>query len=78
MKSFIVSLGIIFLAFSNNVYAETKPVPKVNCELKKNQKKIECKEAPKSNVKVEIKKPEKVTRKAPKSVQKKAEEKLKE
>ena len=43
----------------------------MDCKQKKNQKRIECKEAPKSNVKAAVKKPEKV-RKAPASVQKKA------
>jgi hypothetical protein len=69
MKSLIIASMI---AFTPMAFAAGKPAPKVDCTQKKNATKIECKEAPKSDVKPEIKKPEKV-RKAPTSVQKKAE-----
>lgn len=64
------------IAFSSDAIAASpgKPVPKVDCTKKANAKKIECKEAPKSDVKPEVKKPPKVDRKAPASVQKKAAE----
>ena len=69
--------GVVFgaMVFAGNTHAAaTKPVAKIDCSQKKNQKKLECKEAPKSNVKPAVKKPEKVERKAPKSVQQKAAE----
>lgn len=68
----IVLLSSIF--YMSPALASGKPAPKVDCTQKKNAKKLECKEAPKSNVKVEVKKPAKVDRKAPKSVQQKAEQ----
>ena len=70
-------VGVVFgaMVFSGNTYAaDAKKPAKVDCSQKKNQKKLECKEAPKSNVKPAVKKPEKVERKAPKSVQQKAAE----
>lgn len=70
-------MGVLFttLIFAGNSHAAAnKPVAKIDCSQKKNQKKLECKEAPKSDVKPAIKKPEKVERKAPKSVQQKAAE----
>lgn len=72
MKSLIVATLIAFtpVAFA----AASKPAPKVDCSVKKNANKLECKKAPTSKVKPDVKKPAKVERKAPKSVQKKAEE----
>ena len=71
------ALVIFFTALSvwvSPAFASGKPAPKVDCSVKKNANKIECKKAPTSNVKAAVKKPEKVDRKAPKSVQKKAEQ----
>jgi hypothetical protein len=61
-------------AFAVDAIAAGKPAPKVDCTKKANAKKIECKEAPKSDVKPPVKKPPKVERKAPPAVQKKAAE----
>jgi hypothetical protein len=69
------ALAIFFTALAISVspaLSAGKPAPKVDCTKKANAKKIECKEAPKSDVKPPVKKPEKVDRKAPASVQKKA------
>ena len=71
MKSLIIATMI---AFTTTVFAAGGTAPKVDCTQKKNANKIECKKAPTSDVKVEVKKPEKVDRKAPKSVQQKAEQ----
>lgn len=67
------------LAFSTAfVYAaDSKPVPKVDCTVKKNANKPQCQKAPESKVKPAIKAPPKVDRKAPASVQKKAAENVK-
>jgi hypothetical protein len=76
MKKLIlaITVGIFTVACQ----AETKSVNGFDCTLKKNEKRIQCVEAPKSDVekKAKVKKPEKV-RKAPASVQKKAEENTK-
>lgn len=73
MKTLIIFLTALGLSISP-AFAAGPAAPKVDCSLKKNAKKIECKEAPKSDVKPEVKKPPKVDRKAPASVQKKAAE----
>jgi hypothetical protein len=65
--------GAAFATDAAYAAGASKPAPKVDCSLKKNAKKIECKEAPKSDVKPKIKAPPKVDRKAPASVQKKAD-----
>lgn len=73
-----VLIAVILVTCSNAVFAAAaKPVPTIDCSNKKNVKKIQCVEAPKSDVekKAVVKKPEKV-RKAPTSVQKKAQENL--
>ena len=71
MLKYILAL---FIAVSLPSFAaSTKPPIKTDCSLKKNAGKIECKSAPKSSVKPDIKKPPKVTRKAPDSVKKKAD-----
>lgn len=75
----MIALGAFIAAFSalviaSSVNAAGPAAPKVDCTKKTNAKKIECKEAPKSDVKPAVKKPEKVDRKAPASVQKKAKE----
>lgn len=76
MKAIAIFLTAMALSVSPAVFsAAAKPAPKVDCTQKKNAKKLECKEAPKSNIKPAVKKPEKVDRKAPKSVQQKAQEK---
>lgn len=65
---------LLFAPLSKGAFAAGKPAPKVDCTKKANASKIECKEAPKSDVKPEVKKPPKVERKAPPAVQKKAAE----
>lgn len=78
MLKFLVAINFVIWSFVgyqvNAIAAETTTAPKFDCTQKKNEKRIQCKEAPKSKVKPEIKKPDKVTRKAPSSVKKKAEE----
>ena len=71
MKSLILAFMVAFMPTAFSATTAT-PAPKIDCTQKKNAKKLECKEAPKSDVKAAVKKPEKV-RKAPTSVQKKAE-----
>lgn len=78
MSRVIILFLSFFLAFSTAHAASGKPAPKVDCSVKKNQKKVECKKPPESKVKVDVKKPKKVTRKAPRSVKKKAKKNLKE
>lgn len=75
MKSLAIFVTALAISISPAVLASaSKPAPKVDCTQKKNANKLECKEAPKSDVKPEIKKPAKVERKAPKAVQQKAEQ----
>jgi hypothetical protein len=62
------------IAVASDAFAAGAPAPKVDCTKKVNANKIECKEAPKSDVKPEVKKPPKVDRPAPPAVKKKAEE----
>lgn len=74
---FILGLAIggsVAIASDALAAAPSKPVPKVDCTKKANANKIECKKAPESDVKPEVKKPPKVERKAPPAVQKKAAE----
>lgn len=72
MKKLIIATMIAFA--STSVYAaDAKKPAKVDCSVKKNANKVECKKAPEPKKKVEAKKPAKVERKAPASVQKKAE-----
>jgi hypothetical protein len=66
--------GSIAIASDALAAAPSKPAPKVDCTKKVNANKIECKEAPKSDVKPEVKKPPKVDRPAPPAVKKKATE----
>ena len=77
MAKFLVALNIIIWSFVgyqvNAIAAETKSAPKFDCSQKKNEKRIQCKEAPKSKIKPDVKKPDKVKRKAPTSVKKKAD-----
>lgn len=73
MKLLAIFATALAISVSPAVFASGKPAPKVDCSVKKNANKIECKKAPTSDVKAAVKKPEKV-RQAPKSVQKKAEE----
>lgn len=77
MAKFLVALNIIIWSFVgyqvNAIAAETKSAPGFDCTQKKNEKRIQCKEAPKSKIKPDVKKPDKVTRKAPTSVKKKAD-----
>ena len=72
LTAFVCVIGGLMIA--GQVSAAGGTAPKVDCSQKKNAKEIECKEAPKSDIKPAIKKPEKVDRKAPKSMQKKAAE----
>ena len=65
-------LALLLVPLGKAAFAAGPAAPKVDCTKKANAKKIECKEAPKSDVKPAIKKPEKVDRKAPAAVQKKA------
>ena len=71
LKALVIFFTALAFSVSPAVFAAGKPAPKVDCTQKKNANKIECKQAPKSDVKAAVKKPEKV-RKAPASVQKKA------
>ena len=77
MAKFLIALNIIIWSFVgyqvNAIAAETKAAPKFDCSQKKNEKRIQCKEAPKSKIKPDVKKPDKVKRKAPTSVKKKAD-----
>ena len=84
MAKFLVALNIIIWSFvgyqvnaiaaeTKSAPAETKSAPKFDCSQKKNEKRIQCKEAPKSKIKPDVKKPDKVKRKAPTSVKKKAD-----
>ena len=74
MKKVIIATMLAFGIASTGYAADAKKPAKVDCTQKKNEKKLECKKAPTSNVKAAVKKPEKVDRKAPKSVQQKAEQ----
>lgn len=65
--------AIISASLAGGAIAGGKPAPKVDCSLKKNATKLECKAPPKSDVKPQVKKPPKVERKAPAAVQKKAD-----
>lgn len=72
MKELVLVFAMMFAASSVYAAEQVKKVGKFDCTQKKNSNRIECKEAPKSKVKPEIKAPPKVDRKAPTSVQKKA------
>jgi hypothetical protein len=76
IKHILVAFALV--AFGTQVYADSKPAPKIDCTQKKNASKIQCKKAPESKIedKAKVKKPIKV-RKAPKDVQKKAEQNTK-
>jgi hypothetical protein len=70
----VLLAALISASLAGGAIAAGKPAPKVDCTQKKNASKIECKEAPKSDVKPPVKKPPKVDRPAPPSVKKKADE----
>ena len=73
MKKVILATMLAFGVASVGYAADAKKPAKVDCSVKKNANKLECKKAPTSNVKPKAEKPKKVERKAPASVQKKAE-----
>lgn len=73
MKKVILATMLAFGVASVGYAADAKKPAKVDCSVKKNANKLECKKAPEPKKNVVAKKPEKVERKAPASVQKKAE-----
>lgn len=73
MKAFLIFITALAISISPAFAASNVKGPSgFDCKQAKNAKRIECKQAPKSDVKPEVKKPKKVDRKAPTSVQKKA------
>lgn len=79
MKAFLIFITALAISVSPAFAADkaVKSPQGFDCKQKKNSNRIECKQAPKSDVKPEVKKPKKVDRKAPASVQKKAKENTK-